>query len=64
VQFEERSQPVPDRGQHPGIRPVDLLQDREQPPLLTMVIKDQFGDVHCSPWHWSAGTGPWHAPGS
>src|SRR6478735_4515348 len=48
VQLEERSQPVPDPGQHPGIRPVDLLQDREQPPLLTMVIKDQFGDVQRS----------------
>ncbi len=48
VQFEERSQPVPDRRQHPGIGPVDLLQDREQPPLLTMVIKDQLGDVQRS----------------
>ncbi len=46
MQFEERGQPPPDGGQHPGLGAVDLLQDREQPPLLMMVIEDQLGDVH------------------
>src|SRR5208337_2649859 len=59
VQFEERSQSAPHRGQHPGISAVDLLQDREQPPLLMMVVKDQLGNVHSSsPGAVSLG---WHA---
>jgi len=46
VQFEERRQPSPHCGQHLGVRAADLLQDREQPSLLVMVVKDQLGDIH------------------
>ena len=50
VQLEEHGQPVPYRGQHPGIRAVDLLQDRELPPLLVVVIENQLGNVHSLSW--------------
>ena len=46
VQFQERAQPRPHRRQRSGVRAPDLLQDREQPPLLVMIVKDQLGDVH------------------
>jgi hypothetical protein len=46
VQFEERGQPAPYGGQRADVRPVDLFQDREQPPLLVMIVKDQLGDIH------------------
>jgi len=46
VQFEERAQSSPHGGQRAGVRPVDLFQDREQPPLLVMIVKDQLGDIH------------------
>jgi hypothetical protein len=46
MQFEERRQPAPNRGQHPGVGAIDLLQDRENPALLVVVVKDQLGNVH------------------
>src|SRR5262249_33296172 len=46
VQLEEGGQPAPDRGQRRRVGPVDLLQDREQPALLVMVVEDQLGDIH------------------
>ena len=42
VQLEKRCQPSPQGGQHLGVRTADLLQDREHPALLVMVIKDQL----------------------
>jgi len=44
--LEEHRDPVPQRRQHPGVGPIDLLQDREQPALFMMVIQDQLGNVH------------------
>ena len=49
VQLEEDPQPLPYGGQSRRVRPADLLQDREQPSLLVVVIEDQVGDVHSSP---------------
>jgi hypothetical protein len=48
VHLKKRRQPSPDGGQRPGVTPVDLLQDREQPPLLVMIVKHQLGDIHQS----------------
>jgi hypothetical protein len=46
VQLEERRKPGPQRGQHLGLGAADLLQDRELPALLVVVVEDQLGDVH------------------
>ena len=51
VQLEEDRQPSPDGGQRSDVRPVDLLDDREQPALLMMIVKDQLGDVHARTPH-------------
>src|SRR5579872_7596858 len=48
VQLKERGQASPHRRQHRGVRTPDLLQHREQPPLLVVVVKDQLGDIHAS----------------
>jgi hypothetical protein len=49
VHLEKRGEPRPDSTQSRGVGAVDLFQDREQPPLLMVVIEDQLGDVHGSP---------------
>jgi len=49
MHLEEGGQPTPYGCQRLGIGPVDLLQDREQPSLLVMIVKDQLGDVHDPP---------------
>jgi hypothetical protein len=67
VQVQERAQPGPHRRQGGGVRAPDLLQDREQPALLVVVVKDQLGDVHgpslaLSHGHWDARQKPDTAP--
>ncbi len=56
VQLEERGQPAPDRTQGVRVGPVDLLQDREEPALLVMVVEDQLSDVHPVPLSVSLGS--------
>ena len=50
MQFQERGQPSPDGGQCPDVGPVNLFQDREQPALFMMIVKDQLGDIHDPPY--------------
>ena len=62
VHLEEGRQPSPDRGQRLGVRPVDLLDDREQPTLLVMIVKDQLGDVHRVMLRRQRGSLAWQPP--
>src|SRR6185437_6844242 len=49
MRLEKRREPRPHGGQRFGIRPVDLLKDREQAPLLVVIVEYQLGDIHSSP---------------
>jgi hypothetical protein len=49
VYLEECGEPIPHSAKSGGIGAVDLFEDREEPPLLLVVIEDQLGDVHGSP---------------
>jgi hypothetical protein len=46
MQIEERGEPLPERGQSRGVAGVKLVEQREQPALLMMVVEDQISDIH------------------
>ena len=46
MDLEEGRESGPHRGKRVTVRGVDLLEHREQPALLVMVVEDELGDVH------------------
>jgi hypothetical protein len=47
--LEKCCKPMPDSTQRRGFGAVDLFKDREQPPLLMVIVEYKLGDVHGSP---------------
>jgi hypothetical protein len=45
VDFQKCREPRPDGAERPRVGGIDLLENREQPPLLMVVVQNQLGDV-------------------
>jgi hypothetical protein len=49
VHLEHGRQPAPEDAEGAAVGPVDLVEHREHPPLLVVIVEDHVGDVHGAP---------------